>query len=228
MGADDADAMPDMVPLAGYRRRTTGEMIAEAADFARSMSLRRTVREFASEPPPRAVIESALAAAASAPSGANMQPWRFVVVTRPDLKRRIRVAAEAEERSFYAERASPEWLAALAPLGTDPNKPFLETAPYLIAVFAERYGTLPDGRRVKHYYVGESVGIATGILIVALHRAGLATLTHTPSPMAFLNEILERPSNERPFLLLVAGYPGDDARVPDITRKPIDSLVQWR
>jgi nitroreductase len=157
-----------------------------------------------------------------------MQPWRFVVVTRADLKHRIRVAAEAEERAFYAERASPEWLAALAPLGTGADKPFLETAPCLIAIFAERYGTLPDGRRVKHYYVSESVGIATGILIVALHRAGLATLTHTPSPMAFLNDILERPANERPFLLLVAGYPAAGAQVPDIARKPVDSVVAWR
>lgn len=225
---DAGDAMPETVPLAHRRRQPTDAMVARAADFAREMAARRTVRDFAPEPPPRAVIESALAAAASAPSGANMQPWRFVVVTRPELKRRIRVAAEAEERTFYAERASPEWLAALAPLGTDPNKPFLETAPYLIAIFAERYGALPDGRRVKHYYVNESVGIATGILIVALHRAGLVTLTHTPSPMAFLNQLLERPANERPFLLLVAGYPAAEARVPDIGRKSIDSLVQWR
>lgn len=157
-----------------------------------------------------------------------MQPWHFVVVSDPGLKRRIRKAAEVEEREFYAHRAPREWLEALAPLGTDAEKPFLEDAPYLIVIFAERYGTLPDGRKVKHYYVAESVGIATGMLIAALHRAGLVTLTHTPSPMDFLNEILGRPDNERPFLLLVTGFPADDARVPVISKKPLAEIATFR
>lgn len=215
------------IPLPGYRRMAPDAMIAEATACAHNLQSRRTVRDFAPESPPRAVIEAALAAAASAPSGANMQPWHFAVVTDPTIKRQIREASEAEEQAFYAERATPEWLAALAPLGTDPNKPFLEIAPYLIAVFAERYGQLPDGRRVKHYYVSESVGIATGLMIATLHRAGLATLTHTPSPMNFLNKILGRPDNERPFLLLVTGYPAAGATVPDIARKPLSDVADW-
>ena len=219
---------PDLIPLPDYRRLDEATMSRTAMAFAQSMARRRTVRDFSTEVPPRDVIEAALAAAATAPSGANMQPWHLVVITEPDLKHRIRVAAEEEERAFYAERAPAEWLAAIAPLGTDPNKPFLETAPYLIAIFAERNGHLPDGRRVKHYYVSESVGIATGLLIAALHQSGLATLTHTPSPMGFLNGLLGRPDNERPFLLLVVGYPADDARVPNIGRKPLDSMVDWR
>jgi nitroreductase len=186
------------------------------------------VRDFSPRSVPREIIEHCLKAAGSAPSGANLQPWHFVVVTDPWLRRRIRHAAEQEEELFYRERAPQEWLDALAPLGTDARKPFLETAPYLIAVFAEAYGQLPDGRKVKHYYVSESVGIATGFLIVALHLAGLATLTHTPSPMGFLNEILERPANERPYLLLVVGYPADDARVPTIRKKPLDEFVSWK
>ena len=156
-----------------------------------------------------------------------MQPWHFVAVTDPAVKERIRDAAEAEEKEFYEHRASPEWLEALAPLGTDEHKPFLETAPWLIAVFAQKYGKLPDGRKVKHYYPIESVGLATGMLITALHHAGLATLTHTPSPMGFLNEMLHRPINERPFLLLVTGYPAADARVPDITRRPLGDMVDF-
>ena len=162
-----------------------------------------------------------------APSGANLQPWHFCVVSGAETKRKIREAAEAEEREFYEHRASEEWLAALEPLGTDERKPFLETAPYLVAVFLQKYGELPDGRRVKHYYPTESTGLATGILITALHRAGLATLTHTPSPMKFLNDILGRPKSERPFLLLVVGYPADDAHVPDIERKDLDEFVSW-
>ncbi len=156
-----------------------------------------------------------------------MQPWRFVVVSDPAVKRQIREAAEAEERAFYEQRAGDEWLDALAPLGTDWQKPFLETAPYLIAIFAQSYGLEPDGRKIKHYYVQESVGIATGLLIAALHHAGLATLTHTPSPMGFLNEILARPANERPFLLLVVGYPAPDAHVPDIRRKALDEIATF-
>jgi nitroreductase len=167
-------------------------------------------------------------AAGTAPSGANMQPWHFVVVSDPAIKHRIRTEAEREELEFYQHKAPQEWLDALAPLGTDEHKPFLETAPYLIAVFAQSYGVLPDGRRVKHYYAQESVGIATGFLIAALHHAGLATLTHTPSPMNFLNEILERPKNERPFLLLVVGYPSDDSVVPMITKQPLDSISTFK
>jgi nitroreductase len=169
----------------------------------------------------------ALASASTAPSGANLQPWHFVVVSGAKTKQRIRVAAEAEEREFYEHRASEEWLEALKPLGTDSNKPFLETAPYLIAVFLQKFAELPDGRKVKHYYPTESTGLATGILITALHHAGLATLTHTPSPMKFLNEILGRPKSERPFLLLVVGYPADDAEVPDISRKALDEFASF-
>ena len=166
-------------------------------------------------------------AANTAPSGANLQPWHFVVVSGAATKNKIRIAAEAEEREFYEHRASPEWLAALEPLGTDDSKPFLETAPYLIAVFLQKYAMLEDGRKVKHYYPTESTGLATGILITALHHAGLACLTHTPSPMKFLNQILGRPSSERPFLLLVVGYPADDAEVPDIKRKELAEFTSF-
>ena len=181
-------------------------------------------REYSDEDVPREIIEEAIRATGRAPSGANMQPWHFAVVQSDDVKRQIREAAEEEERRFYEERATEEWLEALEPLGTDPEKPFLERAPYLIAVFAESYGMTGDGEQRKHYYVQESVGIATGILITALHRAGLATLTHTPSPMNFLSELLERPDNERPFLLLVTGFPAADARVPEIGKKSLDEI----
>ncbi len=215
------------VPLPDYREYPEEEMRRRAAQFHAEVSRRRTVREFSGRPVPMDVIDSALRAAGTAPSGANLQPWHFVVVTGPQAKRRIRVAAEAEEREFYAHRASPEWLAALAPLGTDEHKPFLETAPCLIAVFVQKYGRLADGRKVKHYYPVESTGLATGVLITALHVAGLACLTHTPSPMKFLNEILGRPSSERPFLLLVAGYPRKGVRVPDIGRKQLGDFVSY-
>ncbi|MFN2476421.1 MAG: nitroreductase family protein [Chthoniobacterales bacterium] len=188
------------------------------------MQRRRTVREFSPRAVPREVIESCLRAAGSSPSGANLQPWHFVAVGDPALKREIRVAAEEEEREFYEHRAPAEWLEALAPLGTDSNKPFLEIAPWLIAVFAQPYSVLPDGRRMKHYYATESVGIATGLLLAAVHHAGLAALTHTPSPMAFLNRILGRPAHEKPFLLLVVGHPAADAMVPDITRRPLKAI----
>ena len=201
------------------------EMVARARAFHAHMSKRRTVRDFDSRDLPDEVIERALRSAASAPSGANQQPWRFVVVKDAVTKAKIRVAAEAEEREFYKHRATREWLEALAPLGTDEHKPFLEQAPVLIAIFLERYGLDAKGQRVKNYYMPESVGIATGFLIAALHYAGAATLTHTPSPMRFLNEILGRPSNERPFLLLVAGYPAADCEVPDIERLPFDLVV---
>ena len=215
------------LPLESYREYPIEEMRERVELFYADMARRRTVREFSDRPVPRDIIESALRAAGTAPSGANLQPWHFVVVSAADAKRRIREAAEAEEREFYEHRASPEWLAALEPLGTDASKPFLETAPYLIAVFLQKYGRLDDGRKVKHYYPTESTGLATGILITALHRAGLATLTHTPSPMRFLNEILGRPPSERPFLLLVAGYPADDARVPDISRKDLAEFTTF-
>ena len=213
-----------MIPLPHYRQYPAAEMQKRASAFADDMHRRRTVRDFSSQPIPDGVLDACIRAAGSAPSGANLQPWHFVVVTDPAVNARIRAAAEAEEREFYATRATPEWLAALAPLGTDPSKPFLETAPALIAIFGEAYGEREDGSRVKHYYVTESVGIATGLLIAAIHHAGLASLTHTPSPMGFLNEILGRPARERPFLLLVVGYPAADAQVPDITRKPLDAI----
>jgi iodotyrosine deiodinase len=215
------------IPLDQYREYPLEEMRARLREFYEDVARRRTVREFSDRPVPRDLIETALQAAGTAPSGANLQPWHFVVIAGPETKKKIRDAAEAEEREFYEHRASPEWLAALEPLGTDERKPFLETAPYLIAVFLQKYGELPDGRKVKHYYPTESTGLATGLLITALHRAGLATLTHTPSPMKFLNEILGRPKAERPFLLLVVGYPADDARVPDIERKELDEYTSW-
>ena len=216
-----------MVPLESYREYPVEEMRERVERFYTDMARRRTVREFSDRPVPRDIIETALMAAGTAPSGANLQPWHFVVVSNADTRKKIRAAAEAEEREFYEHRASPEWLAALEPLGTDSNKPFLETAPYLIAVFLQKYGRLEDGRKVKHYYPTESTGLATGMLITALHQAGLATLTHTPSPMKFLNEILGRPVSERPFLLLVVGYPADGARVPDIGRKDLDEFTTF-
>ena len=203
-------------------------MAKRAADFYAEMASRRTVRQFSDRPVSREVIEDCLKAASSAPSGANMQPWKFVVVSDPDLKSQIRKKAEDEEHEFYARRATPEWLSALEPLGTDEHKPYLEMAPYLIAIFVERYGELPDGRKVKHYYAIESVGIATGMLITALHHAGLVSLTHTPSPMGFLNEILERPENEKPFLLLVVGHPSEQAMVPKIGKKPLEQVAVFR
>lgn len=215
------------IPHPSYAELPPEEMARRAREFAADVHRRRTVREFADRPVAREVIANCLRAAGSAPSGANLQPWHFVAVAEPAVKSRIRVAAEIEEREFYRRIAPPEWLAALAPLGTDEHKPFLETAPWLIAVFAQKWGVLPDGGKVKHYYPAESVGIATGILITALHHAGLATLTHTPSPMGFLNQILGRPGHERPFLLLVAGFPAADCKVPDIRRKPLDDYVSW-
>ena len=215
------------IPLDQYREYPIEEMRERLDEFYTDLNRRRTVREFSERPVPRDIIETALKVANTAPSGANLQPWHFVVVSGEKTRKKIREAAEAEEREFYSHRASEEWLAALEPLGTDEHKPFLETAPYLIAVFLQKFGELPDGRKVKHYYPTESTGLATGLLIAALHRAGLATLTHTPSPMKFLNEILGRPKSERPFLLLVAGYPADDARVPDISRKELDEFTSW-
>ncbi|HSG82366.1 MAG TPA: nitroreductase family protein, partial [Gemmatimonadota bacterium] len=199
-----------------------------AREFADDMQRRRTVRDFADRPVPRALIEECLRAAVSAPSGANQQPWRFVAVSDPAIKRRIREGAEAEEREFYAHRAPADWLEAIRPLGTDADKPFLENAPWLIAIFIRRFEPRPGGGKIKHYYTDESVGIATGLLLAACQRAGLATLTHTPSPMGFLNTILGRPRDlERPFLLLVVGYPAPHARVPDIGRKALAESVTF-
>jgi nitroreductase len=195
------------------------------AAFEAMIRRRRTVRDFSAEPVPRDVIESALRIAGSAPSGANQQPWTFVAISDPVLKARIRVAAEDEERTFYDSRAGEEWLEALAVLGTDWRKPFLETAPWLIVIFQQRWAVRPDGRRVKHYYAPESVGIATGFLIAALHEAGLATLTHTPAPMGFLNEICGRPENEKATILLVVGKPAPGCEVPAIGKKPLEEIA---
>jgi nitroreductase len=206
------------------------EVWRRARRFYEQMSRRRTVREFADRDVPRAVIEDAIRAAGTAPSGANLQPWHFAAVSRQesDLRHRIREAAEEEEHEFYSRRAPREWLDALEPIGTDWRKPFLEIAPWLVAVFVQPHGRRPDGTIVKHYYAIESVGIATGFLIAALHQAGLASLTHTPSPMRFLNTLLERPASERPFLLLVVGYPAAGALVPDITRKALAEIASFR
>jgi iodotyrosine deiodinase len=216
------------IPLTTFREYPEDEMVRRAASFYAEMRRRRTVRDFSDRAVPRAVIEDAIRTAGTAPSGANQQPWHFAVATDPDIKRRIRAAAEEEEREFYSRRATDEWLAALAPLGTDADKPFLETAPVLIGVFQQNWGVAPDGSRIKHYYAPDSVGIATGFLIAALHDAGLATLTHTPSPMGFLNEIFGRPANEKPFVLLVVGYPAEGATVPEITKKPLGEIMSWR
>ena len=218
-----------MRSLHEYVEYPPDEMLRRATEFALHMSRRRTVRDFSARPVSRAVIEQCLSAAGSAPSGANQQPWHFVAVSDPALKHRIRVAAEEEERDFYQRRAPEEWLQALQSLGTDANKPFLETAPWLIGLFVERMGIDAGGRKTKRYYPDESVGIATGLLIAALHQAGLATLTHTPSPMKFLNEILARPAQtERPFLLLVVGYPAEGCLVPDIHRKALAGIAEFR
>ena len=215
------------LPLA-FERLDPGEQRRRLTDFHERMATRRTVRHFAKDPVPEDLIDRAISVANGAPSGANMQPWRFVVVRDPEVKRRIREAAEDEERRFYAERATAEWLDALRPLGTDWRKDFLEVAPCLIVVFKADYHEADGGdgrrRRVKHYYATESVGLACGFLLAALHVAGLATLTHTPSPMGFLSRILERPPNERPFLLIPVGYPADGAVVPTLAKKTLEEV----
>jgi nitroreductase len=204
-------------------------MIERARAFHAELVRRRSVRDFDSRPVPREVIEACLRTAGTAPSGANQQPWFFSVITKTADKKRVREAAEAEERSFYNDRAPQEWLDALAPLGTDCNKPFLEEAPLLIAIFAQKYGLGPDGEKFSHYYVPESVGIASGFLIAALHHAGLATLTHTPNPMGFLNQLCKRPRSEKPVILLVVGYPKTDCKVPvhGGIKKPLEEIAQW-
>ncbi|MEZ5465446.1 MAG: nitroreductase family protein [Lysobacteraceae bacterium] len=218
---------PRCVELPKPPSLSDAERLERAAAFARELSARRTVRDYAPTPVPREVIEHCLRAAGSAPSGANQQPWRFVAVSDAAIKRRIREAAEAEEREFYERRAPHEWLEALAPLGTDADKAFLEVAPWLIGIFYERFAFDGTGEKRKRYYPHESVGIACGMLIAALHHAGLATLTHTPSPMGFLNEILGRPKNEMPYLLLVVGHPVDGCQVPAIERLPLEQIASF-
>lgn len=218
--------MPAFKPLK-FHVLPIEEMKERATDFRMHMQRRRTVRHFSDKPVPRELIEECLLTAGTAPNGANLQPWHFVVVSDPKVKHEIRVAAEEEEREFYHHRAPKEWLEALAPLGTDEYKPFLDTAPYLIAIFGKNHSELPDGRRVKNYYVNESVGIATGFLIAAIHNTGLASLTHTPSPMGFLNSILNVPADAKPFLLLVVGYPAGNAEVPVITKKSLNEIVTF-
>ena len=218
----------DFVSLSDFYQEYPEEtMVSRSEAFYKQIKRRRSVRDFSSRPVPVEIIENALKAAGTAPNGANLQPWHFAVAQSNAIKKKIREAAEEEERAFYEERAPDEWLDRLAPLGTDEHKPFLETAPYLIAVFAQSYGVDQEGNKIKHYYVKESVGIACGMLITALHHAGLATLTHTPSPMKFLNKILDRPSNERPYLLVVTGYPAEGAIVPDINKKPLDEISSF-
>ena len=215
------------VPLSGYVEYTESEMEERAHAFLEELRRRRTVRDFSDRPVPRNVIETCILAAGTAPNGANHQPWHFAVVADPEVKKTIREAAEEEEKEFYSGRAPKEWLKALEPLGTNEEKPFLERAPYLIVIFGESYAVGEDGNKEKNYYVMESVGIATGMLITAIHRAGLVSLTHTPSPMGFLNEILGRPKNERAFLILVVGYPETDTTVPDIEKKPLEQICTF-
>jgi nitroreductase len=218
--------LPPHEPLA-FQAVPPEETLQRISHFEAMLRRRRTVRDFAPDPVPREVIEAAIRIAGSAPSGANQQPWSFVAIADPAIKARIRAAAEEEERAFYESRAGEEWLEALAVLGTDWEKPFLETAPWLIVIFQQRWGVRPDGRRVKHYYAPEAVGIATGFLIVALHEAGLATLTHTPAPMGFLNEICGRPENEKAMILLVVGKPAAGCQVPAIGKKPLDEIATF-
>jgi iodotyrosine deiodinase len=220
-----APTMPHATIPLNFQRLPIDEMQLRANAFHADIMRRRSVRDFSAEPIPREVIEKCIAAAGAAPSGANQQPWRFVAIANAAIKKTIRDAAEAEEREFYQHRVTEAWRGALAPLGTDAEKPFLETAPWLIAVFYEAYGLMPDGTKEKRYYPIDSVGIATGFLIAALHHAGLASLTHTPSPMAFLNTILGRPDNERAFVLMVVGYPKDGVTVPAISRKSLDEIA---
>jgi iodotyrosine deiodinase len=217
------------IPLPDYAERSEEDMQQRARAFYDGIRTRHTVREFSSRPVPRAIVEQCLIAAGTAPSGANHQPWHFSVITDPDLKRRVREGAEAEERQFYAGKAGQEWLEALRPLGTDADKSFLEIAPYLICIFGARRSPGADGRMRKNYYVPESVGIATGFLIAALHTAGLATLTHTPAPMGFLNDICGRPENDKPYILLVTGYPAANATIPAYAteKKPLNEIATF-
>src|SRR6266536_1666027 len=218
---------PPFVSAPKIDNRSDDELLRRAQEFYEVMQRRRTIRDFSERPVPREVIEYCIRAAGTAPSGANLQPWHFVAVRDPAIIHEIRTAAEKEEKEFYEHRAPKAWLEALAPLGTDSNKPFLETAPWLIAVFAQPFRILADGSRSPTYYAIESVGIATGILVTAVHSCGLVSLTHTPSPMGFLNRILGRPSYEKPFVLLVVGHPAENALVPDIGRKPVEKISSF-
>ena len=217
----------DFIPYSSYKSYPIEEMQKRSKEFFIDIQRRRTIREFSSKPVHKEIIENCLRAAGTAPSGANRQPWHFSVVSDSETKKKIREAAEKEEKKFYSGRAPDEWLEALEPLGTDENKPFLELAPYLIIIFSEAYGLDVKGEKIKNYYVSESVGIATGVLITALHNAGLATLTHTPSPMNFLREILGRGENERAFLILVTGFPADDVEVPNIRKKSLEEYTSF-
>ncbi len=219
--------MKGFIPLPYFSYLSDDEMRQSAVEFNQFLQKRRTVRDFSDKPVAKEIIEQCILAAGSAPSGAHMQPWHFVAISNSEIKAKIREAAEIEEKEFYEHRASKEWLKALEPLGTDTNKPFLEKAPWLIAIFAERYGLDEQGNRIKHYYTPESVGISCGMLISALHASGLATLTHTPSPMGFLKDILKRPTNERPFLILVCGHPAEDATVPDLKRLELEEVSSF-
>lgn len=221
--------MSQKYPFVPYRPEALDpeEMKRRADSFLELMDGRRSVRDFSSKPVPRDLIETAIRTASTAPSGAHRQPWRFVAVDDPAIKREIRIAAEAEEKKSYEGRMPPEWLEALAPLGTDWRKPFLETVPWLVVVFEELYAVGSDGAKRKNYYVPQSVGLSCGLFIAALHNMGLATLTHTPSPMRFLQRILGRPKNERPFILFPVGYPAPEARVPDLRRKSLDEIALW-
>ncbi len=215
------------IPLPSYTEYSDAEMIQRSVDFAAELKRRRTTRHFSTRPVDIRIIEACIEAAGTAPSGAHQQPWHFVVISDPDLKHRIREAAEKAEREFYST-APAEWLAVLAPLGTDAVKSYLEDAPYLIAVFAERYGVSKEGIRQTHYYVQESTGIAAGFLLAALHHSGLVALTHTPSPMDFLRDLLGRPVNERPVMLVVTGYPAEGAQVPNLQRKTLEEIATFR
>jgi len=215
------------ITYSGYRELSPGEMIKRSNEFYEDINRRRTIREFSDRKVEKEVIINCIRAAGTAPSGANKQPWQFVVVTDPVVKSEIKAGAEVEEREFYAKRAPDAWLADLAALGTDANKPFLEIADTLIVIFSKSYDISEAGKKMKNYYSQESVGIATGMLITALHNSGLATLTHTPSPMGFLNKILKRPEYERPFLILVIGYPKENVKVPDIQRKSLEEIASF-
>lgn len=222
-----SDSETQFIPLNTYIKLSEQKMLERASSFYEMISRRRTVRDFSDKEVPIEIIEKCILAAGTAPNGANKQPWHFAVVESSEIKKEIRIAAEAEEKEFYNRRAPQDWLDDLKPFGTNDKKPFLETAPYLIGVFAESFNLNSKGEKEKNYYVKESVGIATGVLITALHNAGLATLTHTPSPMAFLNKIMNRPENEKPFLLLVVGYPAEGVMVPDITKKPLEKISSF-
>ena len=215
---------PKFIPLA-YEKPSPDDVASRARRFFEQINQRRSVRDFSRDPVPSDVIKELVRAASTAPSGAHRQPWTFVAVSAPETKRQIRIAAEREERENYGGRMPTEWLRALEPLGTNADKPFLEVAPWLVVLFRQNYGIGPSGEHIRHYYVGESVGIAAGMFLTAVHQAGLVALTHTPSPMGFLGEILHRPQNETACLLMPVGYPATDAKVPDLRRKPLDDVL---